>query len=165
MKPVPLCPELVPALEHVCANMREWDRREIFATRWDDDPRALAADIMRAGTFGWLVGLHGEPIAAIGAMPMWPGVWSPWCLGTDKFKHSGLCLTRLTRRVILPTLFGRMNAHRLECRSMVGHTQAQQWLIRSFGARVEAELKGYGRQGEDFLLMVRERGPDDVHGR
>lgn len=44
-------------------------------------------------------------------------------------------------------------AHRLECRSMDGHTEAQAWL-ECLGAHREGTLKAYGSGGEDFHCYV-----------
>mgnify|MGYP006263414767 CR=1 FL=1 len=35
-----------PAVDHIIANLREHDRREILAQRWDDDLGALADYVM-----------------------------------------------------------------------------------------------------------------------
>ena len=47
-------------------------------------------------------------------------------------------------------------AHRLECRSMEGHVEAQRWL-ETIGATREATLHGYGREGEDFHVYTWEK--------
>src|SRR3546814_3299048 len=59
---------------YVAERMREWDRREIFAARWNDDPFPLAAECQLYGSFTWVAHLD-RPIAFVGATPMHPGVW------------------------------------------------------------------------------------------
>lgn len=145
-------PELV---RHVAGNMREWDRREIFSTRLDDDVDAFAVDVLAAGPVSWVAGLPDEPIAVFGCAPMWPGVWSMWLFATDNFGQIGISVTRLIVRSIVPMLF-EGGAHRLEARSMEGHTDAQRWL-KLIGARREATLKGYGRDGSDFHTYTWDR--------
>jgi hypothetical protein len=140
------------ALIHICANMREWDRREIYATRWNDDPAALADECLSAGDFAYIFGTD-EPIGIIGAVPLWPGVWSVFLFGTDNVKHVGLPLTKWVKRVMMPTLIEDMGCHRAECRSIEGHTDAQSWL-EHLGVRRESSLPGYGRNGEDFWVYA-----------
>jgi hypothetical protein len=50
----------------VALNMREWDRREIYANRFDENPLKLASEAVAMGQdVGWVAGLE-EPIAAFG---------------------------------------------------------------------------------------------------
>jgi hypothetical protein len=151
-----------PAL-HVAERMREWDRREIMATRWTEDPGEVAADAALGGPFGWVAFLGEEPVAVIGAGPLHPGVWQVWMFASDKFSKVRFSMTRFTKRVIIPAM-RRSGAHRAECRSMVGHVEAQRWL-ESFGARCEAVLAGYGRGGEDFLLYATDWRRVDVRSQ
>jgi RimJ/RimL family protein N-acetyltransferase len=145
-------PELVAP---VAFRMRERDRREIFANRWDDDPLSVANDAVKMGwQVGWTAGLE-DPIAAFGCLQMWPGVWSMWLFATDNFRQIRISMTRLIVRDIVPMLFDA-GAHRLEARSMEGHHEAQRWL-EVIGAKREATLKGYGRAGEDFHVYAWER--------
>jgi hypothetical protein len=147
-----LRPEDRDALIYVCANMREWDRREIFATRWDDDPAALADDCFRGGEFSYLFGTE-RPIGIIGAIPLWRGVWSVYMFATDEFLQVGLPLTKWVRRVMIPALTEDMGCHRAQCHSIEGHTDAQRWLEAN-GVHREAPARGYGRNGEDFWVYA-----------
>lgn len=135
------------AVLYVARNMREWDKREIFATQLDDDPVNLAELSLAGGPVCWVVGLD-QPIAAFGASLMWPGVWTLWLYATDDFGQIGLSVTKFIVRYMLPMLRDA-GAHRLEARSMEGHMDAQMWL-EVIGATREATLRGYGREGQDF---------------
>jgi RimJ/RimL family protein N-acetyltransferase len=138
----------------VARNMREWDKREIYATRFTDDPELLAKEVEFMGKeVGWVAGLGDQPIAAFGCFLMWPGVWSMWLFATDDFGRIGISMTKLIVRSIVPMLF-EGGAHRLEARSMDGHVDAQRWL-EVIGARREGgPLKGYGRAGQDFHVYT-----------
>lgn len=139
----------------VIERMRDWDRREVFATRFDDDETALLREMSVGALHGqqaWIAGRDDCPVAVYGHLPLWPGVWSMWLVATDNFRSIGKSMTRQVRDVILPALFGA-GAHRLECRSMEGHSDAHRWL-ELLGARREATHRGYGRGGEDFHLYV-----------
>lgn len=148
------------ALLHIAANMREWDRREIFATRWDDDPRGLVAACLSCPATGWLAWHDGAPVAAIGAVPICPGVWSMWCFGTDDFPQVGLGLTKHAKRFIIPMV--AHSGHRAEALSMDGHYDAHRWM-ESFGLHREATHPGRGRGGETFHTYATR--PEDVRWR
>jgi hypothetical protein len=143
----------LPIVHWIARNMREWDRREIFALRWDDDPRGVAESACQSGDTSWAALVDGIPAVAWGALPMWPGVWSMWAFGTDNFPHACLKVTRMIRRVIIPALVSA-GARRAQAYSMAGHDDAQRWL-ESWGAKRESTAPGFGRGGEDFYLYVR----------
>jgi hypothetical protein len=144
------------ALNHIIENMREWDRREIFATKfYGMEAEQLHEAVINTGPVSWIAYHQLEPIAVFGCAPMWPGVWSMWFFATDNIHKIGLGVTRLIIRYIVPMLWDG-GAHRLECRSMEGHVEAQRWLD-TLGARREATLLKYGRQGEDFHVYTWEK--------
>lgn len=148
-------PSLLDVL-YVTRNMREWDRRELFATRFDDDPDRLAMDVMGWGPFWWVAGgeVDGrdKAIAVIGATELWPGVWSVGMFATDDFKHIGLPLTRWVKRAMIPAIV-RQGIRRGECRSIEGHAVAHRWL-EMLGAKPEKESPKYGKGGETFITYV-----------
>ena len=139
-------------VRHVARNLRAWDRQEIFATRNDDDPDALAAAALGCGRISWVAGRGEDPIAAYGCAPLWQGVWSMWLFATDEFHQIGIGVTKMVTRSIVPMMFDA-GAHRLEARSMEGHDDAQRWL-EVIGARREATLKAFGREGQDFHIYT-----------
>lgn len=138
---------------HVARNMREWDRREIYATRWSDEPEGIVATVVAGGGPSWVARHKGVPAAACGIVALWPGVWSPWAFGTADFPKVARLLTRLGRRAILPAV-RNASGHRLEVKSMDGHTDAHRWMKACFGAEREATHPGYGRGGETFHTYV-----------
>lgn len=142
-------PDLV---RDVALHMRDWDRREIFATREEESVDELCFAVAHAGDYQWVAGRGGEAIAAFGCKPMWRGVFDMWLFATDNIGSIGISLTRLVRNAIVPQLF-REGAHRLECRSMEGHIDAHAWL-EVIGAKREATHVGYGRRGEDFHVYT-----------
>jgi hypothetical protein len=135
----------------VAKNMRPADRKEIFATRWNDDVFDLALDCTFVGKFGWIASLD-EPIAVMGCAPLHPGVWSAFCFGTCRFSGISTDLTKFIIRVVCPALVAA-GAHRLECWSIDGHTDAHRWL-KILGAKRESVRRNYGRRGEDFYCFA-----------
>lgn len=148
MKTVPVTHEDVL---YVAQNMRDWDKREIYATRWREDPADVALDCMRVPDFAWTIHLD-KPVCAIGAVPMHPGVWSVWMFATDEFPKIGIYATKFVKRIMIPALT-QTASHRAQCLSVEGHDEAQKWL-RFLGAKPECRLREYGRNKEDFLLYV-----------
>jgi len=136
---------------YVARNMRPRDRDEIYACFWEDDPAVLAGDVMAFDSFSWVVRAE-RPIAAMGAIPLHPGVWSVWLFATIEFNQISLLATKFVRRVMMPSVRAA-GAHRAECRSLDVHTEAHQWL-EFLGARREAVLRQYGRNKEDFYLYA-----------
>lgn len=143
-------------VRYVIDNMREWDRREIFATRLDSDTGdGLLEDVFRAGPVAWMAWLGDKPVAALGCSPMWRGVWGLWMFATNDFHKIGIGMTKFVIRGIVPMLWEH-GAHRMECKSMEGHVDAHRWL-EVIGARREATHPGYGRDGETFHTYVWEK--------
>ncbi len=146
------------ALISIVRNLREWDRREIFATRWNDDPLALVDDCLAAvnipGAVSFLAwGASERPVAAFGAYPISPGCFRVWLFGTDAFATIGKRLTLSVRRSIFPGLV-RAGMRRAECMSMEGHTEAHAWLESLGGVRESGPLLDRGRNGETFFLYA-----------
>lgn len=134
----------------VARNMRAADRQEIYATRWDEDAEALAADCVTGCSIGAVIAARdGAPVAVIGAMELWPTVWSVWMFATDHWPKVALAATRFVRRHLTPALLD-LGLRRAECRSCSTHKQAHRWL-EYLGAQREAEHADYGKNGETFI--------------
>lgn len=155
-----LSPTLLDVL-YVCHHLREWDRKELFAGRFDDDVDQLAIDVWQnRGPFCWVAGTD-RAIAVVGAREIVPGGWSALMFATNDLPLIGKQLTRFVIRDMIPTI-ARHGMRWGECRSIVGHKDAHEWL-RVLGAKPDpAPLKGYGKNGEDFIRFSWEAS--DVHG-
>ncbi len=149
-------PLLLPLTERsvgaVARAMRAADRHEVFATRFDDDPNALARDLVAVSRLGAVVAHDGRPIAAMGAVECWPGMWSVWMIATDAWPLVARVATRWARLAITSVL-PAAGAYRCECRSIDGHETAHRWL-RHLGAQAEAVHPGYGRNRETFITFA-----------
>lgn len=134
-------------------NMREIDHAEVFGMRGHDNPLLLAKEVVWASTYGKAaIATHnGRPCAVIGVSPMWPGVWSAWSFGTDDWSKAVLQLSRYALKTLRPFILER-GAHRLQCESHIEHTDAHRWLM-TLGAKPEARLRGYGRDGSDYIMF------------
>jgi len=136
----------------IAQNLRGCDREEIFATRFGEDPEQLARDTVNSGAFRWGAYLDGKPVAAIGAVPRWPKVWSMWAYGTDDWDKVALTLTKHGRKFILPALLNS-GFIRADAMSLATHTQAHRWM-ELLGARPEKTLDNYGKNGQTFVSYV-----------
>lgn len=137
---------------HIAEFMRERDREEIFATRWNDNPEFVARDVDHSGAFRWAAYLDDEPVAAIGAHPRWPNVWTAWAFGTDLWPKASVTLTRHVRRFMLPALFNA-GAVRVDCLALQSNQNACRWL-EYLGAFPEKTLDFWGKNGETFVSYV-----------
>jgi hypothetical protein len=141
---------------YVTRHLREWDRKELFATRFDEDPDRLAMDVMGWGPLWWVAGgaVDGrdKAIAVIGAREVWPGMWSVGMFATDDFPKIGLSLTRWVKRAMIPAVV-RQGIRRGECRSIEGHAVAHRWL-ETLGAKRTGESTNYGKGGETFFTYA-----------
>lgn len=149
MKTIPLTYE--NALD-VARNMRDADKREIYATRWTESPEDLASDCLRLPDFAWTFHLGEKPVCAMGAFPSHPGCWSVWMFATNEFRKISIYVTKFALRVMMPALM-QAGARRAHCLSIEGHHDAHRWLLL-LGAKPESRLHEFGRNGEDFHFFV-----------
>jgi len=148
-------------LLYVADNMREWDRKEIYACRWSDDAAPLVESLLACGEFAWVVGTdEGKPVAALGAIPYWNGVWEVWMFATDDWPQVAGGVAKFIKRSVIPALKST-GAHRVQCKSMEGHLDAHRWL-EMLGASKESEMKNYGRMGELFYLYCWTQPPSST---
>lgn len=133
--------------------MREADRVEIFGLRNHDDPLLLAREVVIAASHGHaaISERNGKPTGIIGCSPLWHGVWTLFCFGTDEWNRSAIELSRYGRKVLRPFIKAR-GAHRAQAESHIDHTDAHRWL-RAMGAELDGVLLGYGRDGKPYLMF------------
>ena len=144
------------ALEYIATFLRERDREEVFALRYEEDPARLAMDTFALGEFQWIAYADQTPAASIGAFPVWPGVWQCWAYGTDRWPEVVRTLTKHVRRFMRPALLNS-DARRLQCWAMESHDDARKWL-KFLGAQEEARLDNYGKNGQTFVCYSWRRG-------
>jgi hypothetical protein len=140
-------------ITHIVRNLRERDRREIFALRWDDDEDSLIEDINRAAGAMWKVwSWDSEPVSINGVVPVRPGVVICGAFGTEQWRKTLRPMTHWSRDFVIPSLQAS-GYHRGEAHVLAANTDSRRW-IEMLGGKVEALLQGYGRNREDFLLYV-----------
>lgn len=140
------------AVASIAYNLRQADREELQATMGHFDSSAIAAAAVRA-SLGFIAATDdGMPVAAVGAVRCWPGVWQVGMFATALWPEVALGTTRHVKRWLMPAV-REAGWHRAHAFSLASHAEAHRWLFW-LGARVEARLAGWGKGGEDFLLFV-----------
>lgn len=134
---------------YVARNMREEDREEIAAIRWDEaDPENIALDCEKSNLFSYIAYVDDEPVAVLGARGLGPGVMSIFMFATDRFSEVGLGITKWAKRVYVPFLKDA-GVHRAECHTLSTHADSHKWL-RFLGAKHEARVPAFGKNRESF---------------
>lgn len=94
---------------------------------------------------------EGNPAALIGAIPAHKGNYSLFGFGTDEWTRVWRLVTLVGKRDMMQAVRDT-GAHRASCLSPAHHTDTHKWL-RFLGASHEAEMPGYGINGEDFIMF------------
>jgi hypothetical protein len=139
-------------LRYICRNMREQSRREVFARRENEDPDALADELMAQASYFAFSGHLDRPIYAGGSVAVGDGLWRTWGFGTDEFPLIGIDVAKFIRRKAIPAV-KRMGGTRIESTCIAGISEVDKWLT-IMGGRKEAPLPDYGKNGDDFNLWV-----------
>ena len=90
----------------VAANMREADRREVWASS-RSTPESAVLESLRVSTHAWIGYYDDRPVCVFGVAPlnMIAGIGSPWLLGTDELVKRPAAFLRRCRPYV-----GRMLA-------------------------------------------------------
>lgn len=154
---VSIVPGVLRDLCFVAANLRDEDRREIFATALlaSATEAALLSWHSSGPDWSWTVWLDDQPHAAFGVSygsPLQPHIRSAWAWGSNKFKRCAPAITRFCKRE-WPSRLIAEGVTRVEIRSIKDHDLAHRWLA-ALPARKEAEMPNYGVNGETFELWA-----------
>jgi hypothetical protein len=153
MAKVQATPVTAEGLAYIVRNLRPRDRREIFALRWDDDEAQFVAHVYAsAGELWRMWSIDSEPVAVNGVVPVRPGVVIAGAFGTSRWRSVVKPMTRWSLDYVIPIL-RQAGYHRGEAYVLAENTDSRRW-IELLGGEIEAVLKGFGRQREDFLLYA-----------
>lgn len=137
-------------MNYVCRNLRPASRREAFATRWDNDPDALAADLWTATQPGGYTVELERPVYAGGYINTHPGVWRLWGFATPEWPRIAVPLTKWVKRFMIPAIF-KAGAHRVESCVLDNQPEVEGWL-RLLGGVKEATLSDFGKDRENVHI-------------
>ena len=97
--------------------------------------------------------VDGKVAGFAGVILMWPGVGEGWILGSDLFAENKLWFIRNVKR-FLGKIMNTHEMHRVQTTVLHGHTDLIR-LVEFLGMKFEGRLRGYGPQGEDYLMYGR----------
>lgn len=147
-------------IRHLVENMRERDRKEIMALRWDDDMAMFTNDMIAMTGPMWRVWeKDDEPVAISGVTPVRPGVVLVGAFGTPKWHFAVRQIINWGRNWVIPRLIAA-DFHRAEAYALASNSDSRKF-IEALGGEIETPLYHYGREREDFILYVWRL--DDVH--
>lgn len=147
-------------IAHIVNHMRERDRQEIMALRWDSDLTQFANDVCcYAGATWRMWERNGVPVAIAGVTPVRPGVVQAGAFGTPDWKYAARHIIGWGRNWMIPRLIAA-NFHRAEAYALASNTDSRRF-IEALGGEIETPLHHYGREREDFILYLWRL--DDVH--
>ncbi len=139
----------------VARHMRAIDRREIFATRWEEPSETaferIADESLLANCGAVIATLQAPfaPVAVVAAKELWPRVYGVAMFATDRWLEVALQACRYIKRELIPELRAR-GAIRAECHSLADHRDAHAFL-EYLGAAREAVVLDFGKNGESFI--------------
>lgn len=140
-----------PEILHVCQNLRQMSKDEMFGTKDIEDPAKLAKELFNAPGFKWVFYNAGKPVALLGAINSWSGVYALFGIGTDDWQSVWREVTRVARRDMFDAVKAT-GAHRAHCMTLASHTDTHKWL-RLLGAKDKVVLNKYGKNGEDYVMF------------
>lgn len=143
-------------VRHVAENMRQKDIVEFRAVSRAESTDELAeALVERYGDRGDTICARlddGTPVA-IGAMiESRFNVVTLLFFATDDFPQIAMALTKFIVQRLFPR-YRNAGVHRIECVSHVAYVEAHRW-IETLGLEKEAEMPGYGRNGETYFQFA-----------
>ena len=143
-------------VRYVAENMRQKDIVEFRAvSRAESTDELIETLIERYGDRGDTICARlddGTPVA-IGAMiESRFNVATLLFFATDDFPQIAMALTRFIVQRLFPR-YRNAGVHRIECVSHIDYAEAHRW-IETLGLKKEAEMPGYGRNGETYLQFA-----------
>jgi len=136
-------------IAHVFTNLREPNRRELFAQRFNDDVGELIQDVIALSANSHfrqvLCAPDGEPVTFLDIQLRSPFVGSATMVSTPLFEKHLVSLCRFIDRQVFPKVIEPGWA-RLQC---IGLPESRR-IMRFFGFRFETPLFNAGRNGEEL---------------
>ncbi|WP_208830140.1 hypothetical protein [Bradyrhizobium neotropicale] len=126
------------------------DIEQIYTLHGHRDPAVIANSVMAAANFSWVAWADGAPVTVFGAREIYDGVWHTYLLTTADFRKIALPLTKFAKRTVVPTLFEKIGAHRLEAFLHEDNVFIHRW-VEALGARREFVKENFSRDGKAYF--------------
>lgn len=143
-------------VRHICRNLRPEDAREQYATRWHEDPDALADELI--GWRGFAIKQYAlccddeEPAVLVGAYMAAPGVAMFHMCSTHRLGEIGRAGHRWGKRRFIPFVLAP-NVRMAETRILADHAHARRWVATCGFVEVGQPLP-LGKNGEPFVHVA-----------
>lgn len=131
--------------------MSDLQRKALLALTSDDTPTAALVRLGATSPIGAAFERDGELIAVAGAVIAHPGVASTFRYATEDFRRVILEVTHYFKDTLFPALKA-LGVHRVHSLGPANDPGGHRWQQKSLGARPEAHLEKFGKNGEDFVL-------------
>jgi hypothetical protein len=139
--------------DHIAANMRQLDAKEVWASSGLTPLGALVSSLAMS-CVAWVALEDGEPVAmwGIGQHPDAPKVGVPWFLATDAVNRHPVTMVRAGREMV--ALMDQLYDHLVQ---VVHHEQADtsRWL-EAIGFQRTDILEDYGIGQDTFYVYTRQ---------
>lgn len=140
----------------IAQRLRQRDKEEIWPIVPYDDAETLAVVHFNDGSrpeLNWVAyDNDGKPSIFFGAHENFKGNWTAYLFATDNFKDCVWEVTNFVHHQMLP-LIEEFGGHYLDATSLASDKISNNWL-HGFGAKVEAVLRAYGKNKQDYNLFV-----------
>lgn len=153
------------SLEYICLHLRERDKREIYGIRNHDNPIRLAWEahhMLTSQGRGKIAWHDGKPVAVLGFVESWPGMWDAIAFGTDEFPQVAFELMRYGRKEaaqILKDVGGRRLQADAHIENIDGHK-----FIEALGGKAEFDMRLFGKDGSTYRRFVWFTGQEPILG-
>jgi hypothetical protein len=135
----------------VAASLSEKDRRDVLARRPDVTPAGALLQLADLDPIAAAFMHEGKLVAVAGAVPSLPRCASAFVFATDNIEAVRPEILQFFKRTLLPTL-AAAGVRRVYHVGRADDEEMAAGLEREFGAYKERELKGHGRNGENYVL-------------
>lgn len=139
-------------VERVARNLCPRHARNVCMLSFADDPVAAAMGVMWANPIGVSFWRDGEPVAVGGAVITHPNNASTFFFGTPAWPKCLLEISRFYHHDLRDTLT-RAGVRRVSVFAPAGDPEGERWK-KLLKCELEAVLKGFGKNGEDFSLFT-----------
>lgn len=138
-------------LLYLCSRSRpdEVEQYEALVGPWNVDVAANEFWMNRGPK--WLMLGDKEPMFAGGWMPVIPGVYQSWMVGTvDGWETSWRSITKVVKRLMRVMLVNGQ-ARRLQTSALEERKAARWWYEKGLGMKYEGTMYGFGLGGENMV--------------
>lgn len=133
---------------YLARNMREIDKREIYALMFEDSPEQFAQECVSIGGI-CIKDKNGVPFMMCGIHECWPHVGNAWMVATDAISQNGISATKVARLLVT-----NKHYHRIQAMSAVFHSVSHAWL-KLLGFTPVYTARQFGKNKEDYIMFER----------